>query len=100
MSDSRVITASGGTLTAERAKHEPVQRGVNPLRTGLQTERNPQACAMVIFGVTGDLTSRKLMPALYDLAVASKQKLGEIPFNAFRPQKSRLLAFQPSINGM
>ncbi|MBA2247718.1 MAG: hypothetical protein H0W23_06290, partial [Chloroflexia bacterium] len=24
---------------------------------------------MVIFGVTGDLTGRKLMPALYDLAV-------------------------------
>lgn len=27
--------------------------------------------AMVIFGVSGDLTSRKLMPALYDLAVDS-----------------------------
>src|SRR5687768_17482986 len=70
MSDSRVITASGGTLTAERAKHEQVSRWINPLRTGLQAERNPQACAMVIFGVTGDLTSRKLMPALYDLYVS------------------------------
>ncbi|MDQ3779975.1 MAG: glucose-6-phosphate dehydrogenase [Chloroflexota bacterium] len=32
-------------------------------------DRIPAPCAMVIFGVSGDLTSRKLMPALYDLAV-------------------------------
>ena len=70
MSDSQVITASGGTLTAERARHKPASKVVNPLRIGLQTERNPQACAMVIFGVSGDLTSRKLMPALYDLYVS------------------------------
>ncbi|HET7055008.1 MAG TPA: glucose-6-phosphate dehydrogenase [Thermomicrobiales bacterium] len=70
MSDSRVITASGGTLTAERARHEPASKTYNPLRLGLQSERNPQACAMVIFGVSGDLTSRKLMPALYDLYVS------------------------------
>ena len=41
----------------------------NPLRAGLAQDRNPAACAMVIFGVSGDLTSRKLMPSLYDLAV-------------------------------
>ena len=41
----------------------------NPLRAGLTADRNPAACAMVIFGVSGDLTSRKLMPSLYDLAV-------------------------------
>jgi len=70
MSDSPVITASGGTLIAERARHKPASKIVNPLRIGLQTERNPQACAMVIFGVSGDLTSRKLMPALYDLYVS------------------------------
>lgn len=29
----------------------------------------PQPCAMTIFGATGDLAHRKLMPALYDLAV-------------------------------
>src|SRR5256885_14786804 len=27
------------------------------------------ACVLVIFGATGDLAKRKLMPALYDLAV-------------------------------
>ncbi len=42
---------------------------LNPLRAGLQLERVPDPCVMVIFGVTGDLTQRKLMPSLYDLAV-------------------------------
>jgi glucose-6-phosphate 1-dehydrogenase len=40
----------------------------NPLLEGLQLRRRPQHCAMVIFGATGDLTQRKLMPALYSLA--------------------------------
>ena len=39
----------------------------NPLRRGLANQRTPQPCIMVIFGVTGDLTARKLMPALYDI---------------------------------
>jgi glucose-6-phosphate 1-dehydrogenase len=30
-------------------------------------ERHPDPCSLVVFGVTGDLTHRKLMPALYDL---------------------------------
>ena len=46
---------------------EPV--APNPLRIGLDHGRVPAPCAMVIFGVSGDLTARKLMPALYDLAV-------------------------------
>lgn len=41
----------------------------NPLREGLRLERIPTPSAMVIFGATGDLTRRKLMPALYNLAV-------------------------------
>jgi len=45
------------------------QQNTNPLRAGLRLERVPAPCVMVIFGVTGDLTARKLMPALYDLAV-------------------------------
>jgi glucose-6-phosphate 1-dehydrogenase len=43
---------------------------VNPLRSS-QADRAVVPAAMVIFGVSGDLTSRKLMPALYDLAVDS-----------------------------
>ena len=40
----------------------------NPLRTGLRMEHSPDPCTIVIFGATGDLTSRKLVPALYNLA--------------------------------
>jgi glucose-6-phosphate 1-dehydrogenase len=40
----------------------------NPLAEGLQIRRRPTPCALVIFGATGDLTQRKLMPALYSLA--------------------------------
>jgi glucose-6-phosphate 1-dehydrogenase len=39
----------------------------NPLRKGVRTPRTPQPCALVIFGATGDLTKRKLLPALYNL---------------------------------
>jgi glucose-6-phosphate 1-dehydrogenase len=41
---------------------------LNPLRAGLRLPRTPDACALVVFGATGDLTARKLMPALYNLA--------------------------------
>src|SRR4051812_22968675 len=44
------------------------EQALNPLRSS-QVDRVIAPAAMVIFGVSGDLTSRKLMPALYDLAV-------------------------------
>jgi len=44
------------------------QTEVNPLREGLSTRAVPQPCSIVIFGATGDLTHRKLLPALYNLA--------------------------------
>ena len=40
-----------------------------PLRQGLRQERMPEPCAMVICGATGDLTRRKLAPAIYNLAL-------------------------------
>ncbi|MDQ2983635.1 MAG: glucose-6-phosphate dehydrogenase [Actinomycetota bacterium] len=40
----------------------------NPLLEGLRLPRRPEPCAMVIFGASGDLTKRKLFPALYSLA--------------------------------
>jgi glucose-6-phosphate 1-dehydrogenase len=40
----------------------------NPLRDGLMEERLPEPCTVVIFGASGDLTKRKLLPALYSLA--------------------------------
>jgi glucose-6-phosphate 1-dehydrogenase len=44
------------------------QRQENPLEVGLPLSRRPEPCAMVIFGASGDLTKRKLFPALYSLA--------------------------------
>src|SRR5262245_51401687 len=41
---------------------------VNPLREGMRLQRTPQPCAVVVFGASGDLTARKLVPALYNLA--------------------------------
>jgi glucose-6-phosphate 1-dehydrogenase len=44
----------------------------NPLAEGLHEYRTAAPAVMVIFGATGDLSSRKLLPALYNLA---KQRL-------------------------
>ena len=41
----------------------------NPLLAGLPLRRRPEPCTIVIFGASGDLTERKLMPALYSLAL-------------------------------
>jgi glucose-6-phosphate 1-dehydrogenase len=43
----------------------------NPLLEGLRLRRTPDPCALVIFGASGDLTRRKLFPALYSLALRS-----------------------------
>jgi glucose-6-phosphate 1-dehydrogenase len=40
----------------------------NPLLDGLHLRRTPDPCALVIFGASGDLTQKKLFPALYSLA--------------------------------
>jgi glucose-6-phosphate 1-dehydrogenase len=40
----------------------------NPLLAGLNIKRRPEPCVLVVFGASGDLTQRKLMPALYSLA--------------------------------
>jgi glucose-6-phosphate 1-dehydrogenase len=39
----------------------------NPLRVGLQHDRIPEPQILVIFGASGDLTQRKLIPALYQM---------------------------------
>ena len=48
-----------------------VAAGVNPLRDP-RDRRLPRIagpCGMVLFGVTGDLARKKLMPAIYDLSL-------------------------------
>jgi glucose-6-phosphate 1-dehydrogenase len=37
----------------------------NPLRAGIRLEKTAGPCTVVIFGASGDLTKRKLIPALY-----------------------------------
>ncbi len=39
----------------------------NPLRIGLRIQKAADPCAIVIFGASGDLTKRKLIPALFSL---------------------------------
>ena len=41
---------------------------VNPLVETTRSSKSPDPCIVVIFGATGDLTGRKLLPALYNLA--------------------------------
>src|SRR3954471_8071379 len=55
-------TYNGGRNTASR--------GRNPLRDPRDRRLNRIAgpCSLVLFGVTGDLSRKKLMPAVYDLA--------------------------------
>ncbi len=47
--------------------NNPVQVS-NPLRRDLPPALFPAACTLVLFGATGDLVRRKLLPALYNLA--------------------------------
>src|SRR5919199_3319436 len=46
----------------------PLSAQENPLLEGLHIRRTAEPCAIVIFGASGDLTRRKLLPALYSLA--------------------------------
>jgi glucose-6-phosphate 1-dehydrogenase len=46
--------------------------GSNPFADPLRFQRQAPECAIVIFGASGDLTKRKLMPALYRLAYDSR----------------------------
>ncbi|MBV8281973.1 MAG: glucose-6-phosphate dehydrogenase, partial [Candidatus Eremiobacteraeota bacterium] len=43
---------------------------VNPFRQGLREDRATRPVQLVIFGASGDLTTRKLLPALYNLVQA------------------------------
>ncbi|WP_413162143.1 glucose-6-phosphate dehydrogenase [Capilliphycus salinus ALCB114379] len=44
----------------------------NPLRVGLQQDRIPEPQILVIYGASGDLTQRKLVPALYQMRLERK----------------------------
>ncbi|MEC9327027.1 MAG: hypothetical protein VYC63_03870 [Verrucomicrobiota bacterium] len=45
------------------------ESSVTSLRRGFKTRQIPESCSLIIFGATGDLTHRKLIPALYNLSL-------------------------------
>jgi len=53
-----------------------VSEEIHPFEEPGQTSRSLDPCIVVIFGATGDLTARKLMPALYNL-----KREGQLPTN-------------------
>ena len=55
------------TVHTQRAPGPGEPEHENPLRAGLKLERVPEPCVIVIFGATGDLTQRKILPAIYNL---------------------------------
>jgi len=62
----------GGTIRDLRIaragkKSAPKRSKGNPLRSGLRIERVPDPNTVVLFGATGDLAHRKVVPALYHL---------------------------------
>ncbi len=58
---------TGSPRSSKRSR--PSSAGMaNPLSAGLGLRRKPDPCALVVFGASGDLTKRKLFPALYALA--------------------------------
>ena len=76
---SRIVSPSRGQATppartarqlreaaASRHRSKP-ESDANPLRQGLRLERVPDPCAFVLFGATGDLAHRKVIPAIYQL---------------------------------
>src|ERR1043165_2326847 len=45
----------------------------------IPSSRPPDPCILVIFGASGDLTPRKLIPALYDLSQSEAAAFGRLP---------------------
>lgn len=80
---------------------------VNPLRAGLRLERTPSPCVVVIFGASGDLAKRKLLPALWALNEAQQLPPGfsivgvarsEMSHDDFRKQLRQSIAEDTTIN--
>jgi glucose-6-phosphate 1-dehydrogenase len=80
-----------------------------PVSDTYHCEMPSQPCAIVIFGASGDLTSRKLIPALYDLATHSclPQRYAVIGFartpmndDAFRETAAQAIRSHPELGPM
>ena len=69
MDEPTTVSESDSEPVAVLNPVEPVARP-NPLRSAVDRRlpRVPEPCVLVVFGVTGDLSRKKLLPAIYDLA--------------------------------
>src|SRR6202021_313558 len=65
---SQGTAAASGSGTSECARNH--QAKGRPPVTDVSKQKKPDPCTFVIFGVTGDLTHRLVIPALYNLAAA------------------------------
>ncbi len=50
-------------------EHDEIE---NPLREGLRVNAAPEPCSVVVFGASGDLAHRKLIPAFYSMALVGR----------------------------
>src|SRR5438045_9329642 len=84
LAEKNPMSTEASKLAVERSENEPPARATGP-------------GVMVIFGATGDLTSRKLIPALYTLVAGnllSRESAmvgvgrAEMPVDLFRQQMS------------
>ncbi|ADV68017.1 glucose-6-phosphate dehydrogenase [Deinococcus maricopensis] len=67
---NRSVPADASQLTetaSEQAIHHRPGESNNPFRQGMRRNRAPEPATLVIFGVTGDLAKRKLLPAVFGL---------------------------------
>ena len=62
------INAALGAVRRTRHQDRMTEVAENPLLQGLGPRRTPSPCALAVFGASGDLTRRKIFPALYSLA--------------------------------
>ncbi len=60
----------------------------NPLRRGLIEDRTGEPCVLVIFGASGDLTKRKLMPAVFNLGLSRSLPSGFAVVGVARREKT------------
>src|SRR5207302_7141540 len=67
--DGLITVSQSESLTAREGKNMATTEitATIPTPAAVQPERVPDPCIVVIFGASGDLTKRKLLPALFHL---------------------------------
>src|SRR5436190_605869 len=68
-STPRCASSSAATPSSRSRDVTEAPAAENPLLEGLGQRRTPEPCVLVVFGASGDLTHRKIIPALYALAL-------------------------------